>query len=112
INVTSAGVATSTTGVTGRNGARFYEITNLATTPTLRQSGTLFDSTTVTTGTARHHWIPSIAASGQNHVAIGVSVAAPLNSANTQIQPSVAAGGRLATDALSTVQAATIVKPG
>src|SRR6185312_10160473 len=63
VNVNASGVATNVTGTTGRDGARFYEVTNLGATPTLVQSGTLFDSTVVSTGTARHHWIPSIAAS-------------------------------------------------
>jgi hypothetical protein len=112
INVTSAGVATSATGVTGRDGSRFYEITNLTTVPTLHQSGTLFDSTTVSSGTARHHWIPSIAASGQGHVAMGTSLAAPTNSAGTQIQPSVAVAGRLAGDPLGTIQAPTLAQAG
>lgn len=112
INVTSGGVATTATGTSGRDGSRFYEIANLGGAPTLAQSGTLFDNTVVASGTARHHWIPSIAASGQGHVAMGVSVAAPTNSAGTQLQPAVAVAGRLVTDPLGTIQAPTIAKPG
>ena len=112
INVDPTGVATDTTGTTGRDGSRFYEITNLSTTPTLRQSGTLFDNTTVSTGTARHIWIPTIAASGQGHVALGASIAAPLNSAGTQLQPSIAVAGRLSGDPLGTIQSPTLAVTG
>lgn len=111
-NVSSAGVATGTQGTTGRNGSRFYEIINLSTTPSLKQSGTFFDSSTVTTGTARHIWIPTVGVSGQGHMVIGASVAAPTNNLGTQIQPSIAVGGRYANDALGTVGAATIATPG
>jgi hypothetical protein len=110
INVDAAGVATTTSGTLGRNGVRWYEID--PSTVSLKQAGTLFDSTAVASGTARHHWIPSIAVSGQGHVAIGASAAAPVNSAGTQIQPSVAVAGRLASDPLGTIQAPTIAKPG
>jgi hypothetical protein len=45
---TAHNIQVNTTGVAsasgGRNGSRWYEITNLTTTPTLNQSGTLFDS--------------------------------------------------------------------
>jgi hypothetical protein len=112
INVTSAGVATGTAGTTGRNGARWYEIINLATGPALKQSGTLFDPAVVGSGTARHFWMPSLAVSGQGHMALGHSIAAPTNSAGTQIQPSAGAGGRLTGDALGTIQATTIFAAG
>ncbi|HEX2570285.1 MAG TPA: hypothetical protein VH877_12050, partial [Polyangia bacterium] len=96
INVSTAGVGSATTRA---NGARFYEITNLTGTPTLRQSGTLFDPATTS---PRNYWIPSVAASGQGHMALGCSVAGATTFA------AVAVAGRLAGDTLGTIQAATI----
>jgi hypothetical protein len=61
IEVNAAGVA-STTG--NRNGSRWYEIQNLAGTPSLRQSGTLFDPAATNPD---NYWIPSIAMTGQGH---------------------------------------------
>ncbi|HTK80986.1 MAG TPA: Ig domain-containing protein, partial [Bacteroidota bacterium] len=108
INVTNAGVATGTAGTTGRNAARWYELENLTTTPSLRQSGTLFDNATVTSGTARQTWMPSIAVSGQNHVVIPHSISAPTNNLGSQLQASVGHGGRLATDPLGAIQTTTV----
>ncbi len=93
IAVTNAGVG-ATSGVGRRNAGRFYEINNLATTPTLNQSGTQFDATT----TARGFWIPSITASGQGHVAMGFSTASATNPADVGIS------GRYSSDALGTLQ--------
>jgi hypothetical protein len=97
IQVDSTGVA-STFG--GRNGSRWYEIENLATTPSLRQAGTLFDSSDTD---PQSFWIPSIAMSGQGHAALGCSVAGPTRHAE------VASAGRLSTDALGTIQAPSTV---
>ncbi|MFI5294611.1 MAG: Ig domain-containing protein [Thermodesulfovibrionales bacterium] len=55
-----------------RDGSRWYEIDNLSTTPTLRQSGTVFDNAATT---PRFYWIPSIMVSGQGHAAMGFSTA-------------------------------------
>ncbi|MBL9031712.1 MAG: immunoglobulin domain-containing protein [Phycisphaerae bacterium] len=96
IQVNTSGVAV-TSG--GKNGSRWYQVSNLTGTPSLTQSGTLFDATG-----ARHIWIPSVAASGQGHMAIAASSAGAAQFA------SVVAAGRLSTDALGTTQApATIV---
>ena len=93
IAVTNAGVGANT-GTGRRNGSRFYEINNLATTPALNQSGTQFDAT----ATSRGFWIPSITASGQGHAAMGFSTASATNSVDVGIS------GRYSSDALGTLQ--------
>src|SRR5574337_567816 len=100
IEVNSSGVGT---GGGGRNGARWYEIGNLTTTPTLVQSGTLFDSAA---SNPLGYWIPSVAMSGQGHMAIASSVASAVSFAG------IAASGRLRTDALGTIQAPTLAQAG
>jgi hypothetical protein len=84
----------------GRNGSRWYEIENLATSPTLRQSGTWFDPTVTN---PRSFWIPSIMSSGQGHIALGGSAAGAASAINA------ATIGRLATDPLGTLQATETV---
>ena len=86
----------SSTG--GRDGSRWYQITNLTGTPKLAQSGTLFDSAA---SNPRNFWIPSCAMSGQGHVALGCSVAG--NNEHAEI----ATAGRLATDPPGTLQSPT-----
>jgi hypothetical protein len=98
IRVTSGGVGSSS-GT--RNASRWYEITNMAGTPTLNQSGTLFDSAA---SNPLGFWIPSVAMSGQGHMALGSSRAGNLNFAE------VAVAGRLTTDALGTTQASTLAQ--
>jgi hypothetical protein len=90
-------VNTSGVGIAGgnRNGSRWYEFRNLTGTPTLFQSGTLFDNTA---SNPRGFWIPSIAMSGQGHAFMGASVAA----ANRRVQ--VAIAGRYSADASGTLQ--------
>ncbi len=96
--VNASGVA-STTG--GRNGSRWYEITNLTATPTLNQSGTLFDSApTDSTG----FWVPGIAMSGQGHAALGSS------RAGVNARAEIAVAGRLSGDALGTLQTYTLAQ--
>lgn len=101
IEVNSSGVGT---GGGGRNGARWYEIGNLATTPTLVQSGTLFDSATTN---PFGFWIPSVAMSGQGHMALGSSRA---SADPTNGFASIAAAGRSRTDPLGTIQAPTLAQ--
>lgn len=93
IEVNTSGVAS---GTGNRNGTRWYQVDNLSTTPTLTQSGTLFDPAAAN---PRGYWIPSIATSGQGHSIIGSSTAA----ANQRADCGVA--GRYRTDALGTQQA-------
>ena len=78
-----------------RDGSRWYEITNLPTTPSLRQSGTVFDSAA---SNPRFAWIPSIMVTGQGHAALGFSTAGATHYADA------ATVGRLANDALGSTQ--------
>jgi PKD repeat protein len=96
IQVNSSGTGSSSGG---RNGSRWYEIGNLTGTPTLVQSGTLFDSASTN---PRGFWIPSVSASGQGHMALGCSYAGSNDFAG------VATSGRFRTDALGSIQAATL----
>jgi len=72
IRVNAAG--TGSTVAAARNAARWYEFQNLSTTPTLLQSGTVYDNP-ATRAAARQYWIPSIAATGQDHAVIAFSMA-------------------------------------
>jgi len=94
----STGVA-STTG--GRHGSRWYEIGNLSGTPSLIQSGSLFDPAA---SSIKNYWFPGITVTGQGHMAMGVSYAGTAN------QAGVAAAGRLRTDALGTTRAPDLVQ--
>lgn len=100
IQVNSSGVG-STSG--GRNGSRWYEIGNLSTTPTLVQSGTLFDASA---STPLSYWIPSVAMSGQGHMSIGTS------RANRTTSAGVAVAGRFSDDASGTLQTPTTAQTG
>ncbi len=69
IGVTSSGVAS---GTADRTASRWYDITNLTSTPTLNQSGTVYDNNAAASA-ARSYWIPSIAVNGQGAAAMGFS---------------------------------------
>jgi hypothetical protein len=90
ISVNSSGVASSG----DRNGSRWYEIGSLTTTPTLIQSGTVYDNSI----NVRNYWIPSVNISGQGHIAMGFSTAGT----NERINGGTV--GRLVTDAAGTMQ--------
>jgi hypothetical protein len=92
IQVDAAGVASNQGG---RDGARWYEIRGLDTTPTLFQAGTLFDPAA---SNPRYFWIPSVAMSGQGHAALGSSTA------GTLFRADVSVAGRFADDAPGTMQ--------
>jgi hypothetical protein len=82
-----------------RDGARWYEIDVSGGTPSLVQSGTLFDPTAAD---PRFYWIPSIMVSGQGHAAIGASAAGA-----TQYINGVTAG-RFASDPSGQLQASLL----
>jgi hypothetical protein len=88
----------TTTGTRTRNAARWYEIQNLATTPTVLQAGTLYDNTGVNDVNQRNYWIPSIAVSGQGHAALGCSIA------GTNERINAFTTGRLSGDPLGTLR--------
>lgn len=98
IEVNTSGVATSGGG---RNGSRWYEIQNMTSTPTLFQSGTLFDAAA---SNPRGYWIPSVAMSGQGHMALGCSFA------STNDNAGVAVAGRFSSDVLGTIQSPTLAQ--
>ena len=92
IRVNSSGVGTS---VGDRDGDRWYQIGNLSTTPSLTQSGTLFDTAA---SSPRFFWIPSVAANGQGHMSLNSSTAGSTHFAE------IASSGHLATDATGTTE--------
>ena len=97
IEVNASGVANASGN---RDGMRWYELQNLTGTPTVRQSGTLFDSTTG----LMNYWMGSCAMNGQGHMALGAT------QANASTRAQIAAAGRLRTDALGTIQAPTLAQ--
>ncbi len=98
IEVNASGTA-STSG--NRNGMRWYEIQNLTGTPSLRQSGTLFDSA----GTnPRGYWMGACAMSGQGHMALASSIAGAAERCQ------IAGAGRFRTDTLGTIQAPDVIQ--
>jgi len=72
IGVNNTGVAGATNN---RNAARWYELQNLGTTPTVLQSGTLFDNNVTNDANQRNYWMATIAVSGQGHAVLGTSIA-------------------------------------
>lgn len=95
IGVNNTGVAGATNN---RNAARWYEIQNVNATPSVLQSGTLFDNNAINDANQRNYWIPSIAVSGQGHAALGASIAG----SNERINAFTT--GRLVGDTLGTLR--------
>ncbi len=92
IRVNSSGVGT---GSGDRDAARWYQVGSLDTTPTLTQSGTMFD----TAGSnPRFFWMPSIAMNGQGHASLNMSTAGVGRAAE------IASSGRLASDPAGTTE--------
>ena len=54
--------------------SRWYEFQNLTTTPTLVQSGTVFDNA-ATLAAARQYFIPTVTVTGQGHSVLGITMA-------------------------------------
>lgn len=98
IQVDAAGTASDSGG---RNAMRWYQITNLTSTPTLIQSGTLFDSAA---SNPANYWMGSLAMSGQGHMALSSSVAGAAQHAE------IAAAGRLSSDTAGVTQSPTVVQ--
>jgi hypothetical protein len=88
----------TTTGTRTRNAARWYEIQDLSTTPTILQVGTLYDNTGTNNVNQRNYWIPTIMVSGQGHAALGCSIA------GTNERINCFTTGRLVGDALGTLR--------
>ncbi len=100
IAVDTAGVA-SASGSARRNAVRWYELIVPvgAGTPTVNQSGTIFDSAA---SNPKFYWIPSVMISGQGHAAFGFSVAGNNDRINA------GTNGRLAGDGLGTQGAVSL----
>jgi hypothetical protein len=88
----SAGVSSASGN---RAGSRWYQLGTLDTSPSLIQSGTLFDTAA---SNPRQFWIPSIAMNGQGHASINSSAAGATHRAE------VASSGRLFTDLLGATE--------
>ena len=101
ILVNSSGISTA---AGDRAGSRWYQLGDLDSTPSLVQSGTLFDPAA---SNPRQFWIPSIAMNGQGHASINASTAGVTH------QAGVASSGRLFGDPLGTTEAFQITQsPG
>jgi hypothetical protein len=94
IRVGTTGVAS--TLASARNAARWYDITNLGTTPSLTQSGTIFDAAATN---PRFYNIPTVFVSGQGHAAFSMTTGGLADRSNA------ATTGRFSSDVLGTTQA-------
>ena len=92
--VSTTGVASGAAGF--RNGSRWYDIQNLPTSPTLTQSGTIFDAAVTN---PRWYSIPTVMVSGQGHAVFSLTTGGLNDRANA------ATTARLANDAPGTTQA-------
>jgi hypothetical protein len=97
IGVNSSGVATSSPT---RDAMRWYEIQNLSSTPSLRQSGTIFNNAG---SDPIYYWMGTVIVSGQGHAAFGMSAS------NNSMYPSAATVGRLSGDSLGTTQGTPVI---
>jgi uncharacterized repeat protein (TIGR01451 family) len=95
-NFTVSATGVASTAAASRNAVRWYEFQNLTTTPTLVQSGTVFDNA-ATRAAARQYWIPSAIVTGQGHSILGMSMA------GTPVGATPVYVGRLAGDTLGTM---------
>jgi hypothetical protein len=100
MEVNASGTASSTGG---RTGSRWYELGNLSATPTVIQSGTIFDPAA---SQPFSYWIPSIAANGQGHAVIGMSRAG----ANASGHAGAAVAERLVGDPAGSMSAPSLVQ--
>jgi hypothetical protein len=99
---TAHNIGVPNTGIAGasnnRNAARWYELQNVSATPSVLQSGTLFDNNAVNNAAQRNYFIPSITVSGQGHAALGVTIA------GTSERINAFTTGRLVGDTLGTLR--------
>lgn len=72
-------------------GVRWYEVTNLTGTPSIRQQGTFAPADTL------HRWMPALAVDKQGNMAVGY------NTGNAATHPAIRYAGRLTTDPLNTL---------
>ncbi|WP_166654372.1 beta strand repeat-containing protein, partial [Tahibacter aquaticus] len=96
--VNTAGVASTAAG--NRVAVRWYELQNLSTTPSLVESGTIFDN--AATNPAQY-FVPTATVTGQGHAVMGFT------RAGTQSGATPAYTSRLAGDTLGTTAAVTLL---
>jgi hypothetical protein len=98
----------SPSGTDTRMGVRWYELTGIASglTPSVVQSGTLYQPSAANTTDQRHYWMGSVMVSGQGHAALGFSVAG----ANEYINAGTV--GRLANDPPGTMRTPALYTAG
>ncbi len=74
----------SSSGTITRNAVRWYELQGIASgqSPSVFQSGTFFQPSSVNSTDQRHYWTGTIMVSGQGHAAMGFSVAGANEYAN------------------------------
>lgn len=101
IKVNTSGVGSST-GT--RDADRWYQLGNLSTTPTLTQSGTLFDSAA---SNPRFFFMPSIATNGQGHASLNSSMAGPSRFAEVAATAHLAGDAPGVTEPFDNVQSST-----
>ena len=88
-------------GSGNRDGARWYQIGTLDSSPSLIQSGSVFDTTP---SNPTFYWMPSIAQNGQGHASINMS------QAGTGQFAQIASSGRLFGDTAGTTEAPFITQ--
>jgi Secretion system C-terminal sorting domain len=101
ISVDETGVAVLNSATNRRNGVRWYDVQNISTTPTVFQSGTIFDPA-LSASNPRWYSFPSVMISGQGHAAFSLSTGGNLDRLNA------AFSGRLGGDPLGTTRAAVL----
>jgi hypothetical protein len=100
IRVDGSGVGTSSGD---RTAVRWYEVEGISGTPTLRQSGTIFDATPTS---PLFYWVPSININGSGDIAVGYAASGTATFAGGAVSH------RLAADPLGTMQAPVTVAAG
>jgi hypothetical protein len=106
---TNTSCTPASSGTSRRLGAKWYEIGNMTTSPTIIQFGTLCTTTlgSPATNSERGFLYPTVVASGQGHMALGASQASATEFVG------IAAAGRLRTDpAAGTRAPETVVLAG
>ena len=108
VEVDATCAATTYNATTARVGARWYEIGALTGTPSVTQFGTLCTTSGTSTvwNSLRGYLFPTVAETGQGHMALGATYAA----SNPSEYAGVAVAGRLRTDTLGALEAVTLAQ--
>jgi Secretion system C-terminal sorting domain len=98
ISVDETGVPVLNTAANRRNGVRWYDVQNISVTPTVYQSGTIFDAP-ASASNPRWYSFPGVMISGQGHAAFSLSTGGNLDRLNAAFT------GRLSGDPLGGTRA-------